>query len=138
MSVFTCAWTYKNASVLVAQSVASAPFNPPAECHGDASQTLCGRIPLPKKIWKISVPISLRDYMGPVGSGLNSAMNPTSLCHCNLEILFAKKKRHFHSISHHRSLRFPMRSFVSMCLRMSWYVENERLREGIMCRNSNG
>lgn len=119
MSVFTCAWTYKNASVLMAQSVASAPFNPPAECHRDASQTLCGRIPLPKKIWKISVPISLRDYTGPLGPGLNTAMDPTSPCHCNLGILFATKKKAF-PFYLTSSLTFPMRSFVSTVCVWEW------------------
>lgn len=42
---------------------------------------------------KICGPVSLRDYMAPLVSGLNNASNPVVPCHCNLELSSLEKKK---------------------------------------------
>lgn len=41
---------------------------------------------------KICGPVSLRDYMAPLVSGLNNASNPVVPCHCNLGLSSLEKK----------------------------------------------
>lgn len=52
---------------------------------------------------KICGPVSLRDYMAPLVSGLNNASNPVVPCHCNLELSSLEKKK-IKSPFHLRSL----------------------------------
>lgn len=94
---------------------------------------------------KICGPVNLRDYVAPLSSGLNNALNPMVPCHCNLGLLFLEKK--WISIpSHHQwSLTLWMGLFMCMCVCwrkdccMCVYVkERGGMREWIICRNSYG